>query len=84
MDAEDGREMERKGTWLAEHGNFLAAISMYKTAIEQRPDSAALHEQLSQCLLETGQYQDAYQAASQAYSLAPQVTLRARHSTFDG
>ncbi|KAL3154376.1 hypothetical protein ABBQ32_013853 [Trebouxia sp. C0010 RCD-2024] len=56
---------------LAEAGNFQDAVSLYKVAVDQHPHKASLHEQLSQCLLETEQYTEAYAAAWQACSLEP-------------
>lgn len=59
---------------LAEQGEFAAAICRYETAIAERPDCAILFEQLAQCFLETEQYPEAYQAASEALTLAPQAS----------
>lgn len=59
---------------LAEAGNFQDAVSLYKVAVDQHPHKASLHEQLSQCLLETEQYTEAYAAAWQACSLEPTVS----------
>ena len=61
-------------SFLAEQGKFADAISLYKIAVDQQPDNASLHEQLSQCLLETEQYAQAYAAALQACSLEPEVS----------
>ncbi|KAL0031800.1 hypothetical protein WJX79_008088 [Trebouxia sp. C0005] len=63
---------EEQAALLAEQGEFAAAICRYKLAIAERPDCAILFEQLAQCLLETEQYPEAYQAASEALTLAPQ------------
>ena len=59
---------------LAEQGKFADAVSLYKIAITKQPSRASLHEQLSQCLLETEQYAEAYAAAVQACSLEPEVS----------
>lgn len=59
---------------LAEAGRFHDAVSLYKVAVDQYPYTASLHEQLSQCLLETEQYPEAYAAALQACSLEPKVS----------
>ena len=59
---------------LAEAGRFHEAVSLYKVAVDQQPYTASLHEQLSQCLLETEQYTEAYAAALQACSLEPKVS----------
>lgn len=59
---------------LAEQGNFADAVSLYKIAVGKQPERASLHEQLSQCLLETQQYAEAYAAAVQACSLQPEVS----------
>lgn len=69
------RSREAQAALLAEQGDFVAAIATYKAAIIDRPDCAANYEQLAQCLLETEQYPEAHQAASQACSLTPQVHL---------
>ena len=58
---------------LAEQGKFAEAVSLYLVAVNKQPDRASLHEQLSQCLLETEQYAEAYAAAVQACSLEPNV-----------
>lgn len=58
---------------LAEQGKFAEAVSLYKVAVKKQPDRASLHEQLSQCLLETEQYAEAYAAAVKACSLEPDV-----------
>ncbi|DBB07877.1 TPA: Protein-lysine N-methyltransferase rrg1 [Trebouxia sp. C0006] len=63
---------EEQAALLAEQGEFAAAICRYKVTIAERPDCAKLFEQLAQCLLETEQYPEAYQAASEALNLAPQ------------
>jgi len=65
---------EEQAALLAEQGEFAAAICRYKVAIAERPDCATLFEQLAQCLLETEQYPEAYQAASEALNLAPQAS----------
>ncbi len=57
----------------AEQGNFAAAVDQYKAALQLQPHDGTLYEQLAQCLLETEQYHDAYQAASVACYRAPQV-----------
>ena len=59
---------------LAEAGKYDDAVSLYNIAIDQQPYTASLHEQLSQCLLETEQYTEAYAAALQACSLEPKVS----------
>lgn len=59
---------------LAEQGNFRDAVSLYRVAVDEQPHRASLHEQLSQCLLETEQYAEAYAAALQACSLEPKVS----------
>ena len=58
----------------AEQGKFADAVLLYKVAVSKQPKKASLHEQLSQCLLETEQYAEAYAAAVQACSLEPEVS----------
>ena len=58
----------------AEQGEFADAVSLYQIAVSKQPERASLHEQLSQCLLETEQYAEAYAAAAQACSLEPEVS----------
>lgn len=70
---------EEQAALLAEQGEFAAAICRYKLAIAERPDCAILFEQLAQCLLETEQYPEAYQAASEALTLAPQASQHTLH-----
>lgn len=68
-------EIAADASSLAEQGNFADAVSLYKIAISEQPETASLHEQLSQCLLETEQYAEAYAAAVQACLLEPEVSL---------
>ena len=68
---------EAEAASLAEQGRFTEAINLYRLASHQQPKNASLLEQLSQCLLETDQYQEAYAAALQAYTLVPAVRLDA-------
>ncbi len=70
---------EEQAALLAEQGKYAAAICRYKIAIAERPDCATLFEQLAQCLLETEQYPEAYQAASEALTLAPQASQHTLH-----
>lgn len=69
----DGKDIAAHASVLAQQGKFVDAIRWYRTALDKHPDTASTHEQLSQCLLETQQYNEAYAAALQACSLEPAV-----------
>ena len=59
---------------LAEDGDFAAAIETFQAVLAQQPaDPAVILEQMSQCYSETGQHQEAHEAACRACYLAPQV-----------
>jgi tetratricopeptide (TPR) repeat protein len=59
----------------AEAGNFPAAAASFRLALQLDPSSAALHEQLAQCLMELEQHDAALQAAEAATALQPDVSL---------
>lgn len=58
----------------AEAGNFFAAAASFRLALQLDRSSAALHEQLAQCLMETEQHEAALEAAEAATSLQPDVS----------
>ena len=70
---DDAKDTAALASVLAQQGKFADAIRFYSIAIDKYSDKALLHEQLSQCLLETEQYDEAHAAALQAYSLEPAV-----------
>ena len=74
MHCESMNDVATGASSLAEAGKFDGAVLLYKVAIDQQPYTASLHEQLSQCLLETEEYTEAYAAALQACSLEPKVS----------
>ena len=57
----------------AEEGKLAEAISLFRQAIRQGQQPAAVHESLAQCLNEVGDYEDARLAASKATELEPEV-----------
>jgi tetratricopeptide (TPR) repeat protein len=57
----------------AEAGNFPAAVAAFRLALQLAPGSAALHEQLAQCLMELEQHDAALEAAEAATALQPDV-----------
>jgi Flp pilus assembly protein TadD len=59
----------------AETGDFSAAVASFRLALQLDPKSAALHEQLAQCLIEMEQHDAALQAAEAATALQPDVSL---------
>ena len=57
----------------AEEGKLEEAISLFRQALQQGPQRAAVQESLAQCLNEVGDYGDARLAASRATELSPEV-----------
>ena len=68
------KDLQGRGSELAEQGDWAGASDCFQEAVEVEPSSAVLHELKAQCLLEQELLPQALQSARAATHLSPTVS----------